>query len=384
MRTIKSSDEFFDLLDTIKGGCFVTIGYVTSANVELPIVKRKNPLTNRMKGYNDYSQFNREGSDDNIGALVKITSYNFNYRNRQSVHNEYFNRVKPEINKIRAEFGIDDVGTKDNYKSVMSYGANGQELYSGKNEKLFGNSYSPQNMAKAIRINSKIYAVNTNGNIVRELDSNEVKFKAKKDPSGVAALRKMGADENRIKQFIEKINSLNFAYKNFEANSILYIVATVNGEKIVYINNNLQRTVEEIDINPQDFIAIAKDKYKQDIQEMRNLMKQNAIRLNESQLHSIIRKSINRILEDYQLSLSNKGKEGFNNMMNVVKAQNELKTNGEVILHILIGNYETIDVSIRKENGGYMCYAKGFEKLCATPSDAMNTAMNYARDINNQ
>ena len=57
MRTIKSSDEFFDLLDTIKGGCFVTIGYVTSANVELPIIKRKNPLTNRMKGYNDYSQF---------------------------------------------------------------------------------------------------------------------------------------------------------------------------------------------------------------------------------------------------------------------------------------------------------------------------------------
>ena len=41
-------------------------------------------------------------------------------------------------------------------------------MYSGKNEKLFGNSYSPQNMAKAIRINSKIYAVNTNGNIVRD------------------------------------------------------------------------------------------------------------------------------------------------------------------------------------------------------------------------
>lgn len=104
--------------------------------------------------------------------------------------------------------------------------------------------------------------------------------------------------------------------------------------------------------------------------------------LTESQLHNIIRKSVNRILEDYQLSLSNQGKEGFNNMMNVVKAQNELKTNGEVILHILIGNYETIDVSIRKENGGYVCYAEGFEKLCATPSDAMNTAMNYARDIN--
>ena len=51
MRTIKSSDEFFDLLDTIKGGCFVTIGYVTSANVELPIIKRKNPQDRSQEKY---------------------------------------------------------------------------------------------------------------------------------------------------------------------------------------------------------------------------------------------------------------------------------------------------------------------------------------------
>ena len=113
-------------------------------------------------------------------------------------------------------------------------------------------------------------------------------------------------------------------------------------------------------------------------------MKKQIIRLTESDLHNIITESVNRILEDYQLSLSNEGQEGFNNMMNVVKAQNELQTNGEVILHILIGNNEIIDVSIRKENGGYMCHAKGLEKLCATPSDAMKIAMDYARDINNQ
>ena len=87
MRRVASSNEFFDILDQIGNGKFVTIGYVTSANLNLPMVKRKNPLTNRMKGYADYSVFG-EGSDD-IGALVKITSYNFQYLNRSTVGKKY-------------------------------------------------------------------------------------------------------------------------------------------------------------------------------------------------------------------------------------------------------------------------------------------------------
>ena len=327
MRKIKSSNEFFDLLDTIKGGSFVTIGYVTSANVEVPIVKKKNPLTNRMKGYNDYSQFNRESSDDNIGALVKITSYNFNYRNRKSVHDEYHNRIKPETNKIRREFGLEDMARKG-YKEVMNFGSNGQEVYNGNNENLFGNSYSPQNISSSARIKSKIYAVNTDGHIVRSLDSSEVKFKAKKEPSGVSALRKMGVEEDRIKQYIQKLNDLNFNYKNFESNSILYIIATVNGEKVIYINENLKRTVEDIDINPNDFIEIAKENYFNDLKEMKQIMKnKQIIRLTEGDLRNIIKESVKKILKEdgdkfmphgykgvtnnggYEMQISNRGDE---------------------------------------------------------------------------
>jgi NAD-dependent deacetylase len=58
---------------------------------------------------------------------------------------------------------------------------------------------------------------------------------------------------------------------NFEANSILWIAASVNGEKIVYINNNLSRTVDDININPQDFIAIARERYQIDLSNLHEM-----------------------------------------------------------------------------------------------------------------
>ena len=75
----------------------------------------------------------------------------------------------------------------------------------------------------------------------------------------------MGVDEEKIKQFIEKINNLKFNYKNFESHSILYIVGTINGEKMIYLNDKLQRCVNDIDINPQDFLEIAKERYQKDL-----------------------------------------------------------------------------------------------------------------------
>ena len=74
MRRIATCNEFFDILDQIKGGQWVTIGIVTSANLTgYPSIKRKNPLTNRMKGYPDHEAF---GVAEDIAALVKVSSYN--------------------------------------------------------------------------------------------------------------------------------------------------------------------------------------------------------------------------------------------------------------------------------------------------------------------
>lgn len=310
MRSVKNSNEFFDILDTIKGGAIVTIGYVSSANLNVPIVKRKNPLTNRMKGYNDYSVFKDEVEGE-IGALVKITSYNFNYRNRKSVRDEYYNRIKPETNAIRQEFGLPEVGAKKSYKQNIGYGNNGIEVYGGKNADLSDNSYAPQNMFKPLHISSKVYAVDNTGHIVKELSQASVQpYLKSKEIDGVSALRKMGADDEKIQSYIERIQDLKFSYKNFESHSILYIVATVNGEKIIYLNDNLTRCVDGIDINPQDFLAIAKERYKKDLahlQEMmtrrNNMLKENnnkkqVIRLTESDLHRLIKESVKKVLNE--------------------------------------------------------------------------------------
>lgn len=305
MRVIKSSNDFFDILDGIGGGTFVTIGYVTSADLNVPVVKKKNPVTNRMKGYNDYSVFQGEG-DKEIAALVKLTSYNFNYRKRQSVHDEYHNRVKPETNAIRQKFGIEDVATRKGYKDVLNFGSSGQEVYSGNNEKLFGNSYSPQNMFKPLKIESTVYTVGQDGHIMKALSQDSIlPYLKSKTVSGVSALRKMGADEAKIQDYIKQIKDLKFSYRNFEANSILYIVATVKGEKLIYINNNLQRCVDDININPEDFIKIAQKKYEKDLTaatNIKNTMKVTESNLKyiitESELKKIIAKSVEKILSE--------------------------------------------------------------------------------------
>ena len=272
MRRIATSNEFFDILDRIGNGKFVTIGYVTGANLNVPTVKRKNPLTNRMKGYPDYSIFTDEG-DGEIGALVKITSYNMRYLNRQTVGKKY-GEYKNSANAIRTNFGIDPIADRESYKQGTAWSPNGPELYNGKNSDLQSHSYNPQNLY-GVKPKGIVYAVDTDGHIMKELSQEQIKpyLKAKREVDGVAALRKMGAEEERINDYISQIQNLKFSYKNFESNSILWIAATINGEKIVYINDNLARAVDGIDIRPEDFRAIARKRYQIDLANLQEMVR---------------------------------------------------------------------------------------------------------------
>lgn len=302
MRRVASSEEFFDILDRIGNGKFVTIGYVTGANLNVPTIKRKNPETNRMKGYPDYSVFGEEGEDE-IGALVKITSYNMRYLNRSTVGKKY-GEFKDAANTIRGNFGLDPIGNKESYTQGTNWSPNGPELYKGQNTELQSHSYNPQNI-HGVKPKGIIYAVNTDGHIIKELSPKQIEpyLKAKREVDGVAALRKMGAEEEKIKDYIEQINNLKFKYINFESNSILWIAATINGEKIIYINDNLARAVDGIDIRPEDFRAIARERYKIDLanlQEManRHINNKKLIRLTESDLHAIVKNAVRKIMTE--------------------------------------------------------------------------------------
>lgn len=317
MRRVASSEEFFDILDRIGNGKFVTIGYVTGANLNVPTIKRRNPDTNRMKGYPDFSVFGAEGEDE-IGALVKITSYNMRYLNRETVGKKY-GEFKDAANAIRGNFGLDPIASKESYKQGTTWSPNGPELYKGKNTELQSHSYNPQNI-HGVTPKGVVYAVNTEGHIIKELTPEQVKpyLKAKREVDGVAALRKMGAEEEKIQNYIEQIKNLKFKYINFESNSILWIAATINGEKIIYINDNLARAVDGIDIRPEDFRKIARERYQIDLsslQEMASRMSnRKLIRLTESDLHSIIESAVRKIISEGLNS--NISQDGFKNNQN--------------------------------------------------------------------
>jgi hypothetical protein len=288
-RIVKSPNEFFDILDQIGNGKFVTIGYVTGANLNVPKVQRKNPLTNRMKGYPDYSVFGDEGEE--IGSLVKVSAYNLRYEPRKVVGRKY-GEYKQSASSIRGEYGLPPIGDKEGYKEASNWGENGPDLYKGKNEQLQGHVYNAQNVF-GVKPKSVIYAVNKEGHVMKSLTPEQIVpyLNTKREPDGVAALRKMGAEEEKIKEFISRIDELKFKYMNFEGSSILWIAATVNGEKIVYINDNLQRAVDGINIDPQDFIAIAKRRYEAEIGSL------NESTRSARNIDSIISEAINSVLQ---------------------------------------------------------------------------------------
>lgn len=313
-RRVISADEFFDKLDELgeRGNehLFVTIGYVTGANLNVPKIQKRNPSTNRLKKYDDYSVFQGD-SNEEIGALVKITSYNFNWRSRKSVGKQY-GEYKQAANGIRAKYGLEPIKDKSGYTQTMNYGSSGIDVYNGNNSALQNHSYNPQNMF-GVKPKGVVYAVNTNGRIIKALSQDQVKpyLKAKSEADGVAALRKMGVDEQRIQEYIKELANLKMSYKNFESSSILWICATINGEKILYLNDKITRIINDISINKDDFIAVARERYKKDLaqlQEMINKYK-NMIQLTEQQLYQVIKESTQRILSRMKKSLN----EGVNN-----------------------------------------------------------------------
>lgn len=266
-RKVKTPEEVFEILDKLPENKWVCIGYVTEANLSLPKVQRRNPATNRMKGYDDYETFGKEiGYEDEIGALVKITSYNYRYYGVKSFdekHNEY----KANANIIRDKYGLPPIKDKENdYHKQMNYGK-GVKVYGGNNSEKQGNFYVAFNSVGA-NVKSVVYIVNKEGNITQELTQDQAKqyiLRRKYEVDGVPALRKMEAEEEQIQKYIEEIQSLKFSYKNIIGNQILWIVGATDGQKIIYLNDSLAKTVNDININTEDFVNKARERYAKEI-----------------------------------------------------------------------------------------------------------------------
>ena len=78
----------------------------------------------------------------------------------------------------------------------------------------------------------------------------------------------MGAEEEQVQDYINDVKDLKFQYRRFEGNAILWVAATVNKQKIVYINSNLVKSINDINISTQDFVEKAKERYNIDMANM--------------------------------------------------------------------------------------------------------------------
>lgn len=265
---VKTPDEFFDIMDQSGAGRFFTIGYVFDTKIA-PKVKRMDPVTNKMKPYDDYSVLG-EGSED-IAAIVSLVSYNRQYQHGDKVASEYA-ASKERENAIRRKYGVPEIASKTNdYKDTIDYGQHGVNIYAGSDEAKQGNTYHPINVHPSkTRIKKRYFAIGKDGHILRELDEKTIKpyLKKKSGNSGANALKKLGRDEEEIKRYMDEVDSIGMRYINPKSDSILYIASSIGKQKIRYINDNMRRKANEIDVVPEDFLKIARERYNIDSQEV--------------------------------------------------------------------------------------------------------------------
>ena len=328
-RTVKDANEMFGILSNIRNTAFVTFGYITGANLEYPTIKRINPETKRMKGFPDYDALGKELSYNvPVGAIIKLKSYNLPWFTSEHYANSYAEH-KAAVDATREKYGLAKTGSADGHTKTVEYGKNGIELYSGDNKDKEMNSYMPkQNIAQANTVTT-YYAIDTDGNIMCPINRESFNKLFKKGrtalESAISEFQKAGADESRVEEYIKDMAEHNgkFATGKFETNSIVYIVATVDGEKITYINPNIKRAVNGVNVNGQDLTKLVRDKYHEDFSGLDECLRRDGM-LDESflgvsgdRISCIVNESINHVLNEktyyvnMDVPLRNGGRKGI-------------------------------------------------------------------------
>lgn len=279
---VSSTGEFsqlFQMLDGIPGGVFTTIGYCTAVALDKSLekgngVKRKNPETNRMKTYFNFSKISEIENPDEVEGVLKITAYNLHWSNTEQIKKHY-SKWKADANPIRVKYGLNPIGDKEKkiYQGQGIEGGKNKDLingYNGDNSALDGKTYSPQNGAAATA-SVKYYLVKADGHILREISATALEgYIVKKKDLDREALIALGADDAKIKAYTDEIAALGkFRYLNFDHTKILYAAATTDKMPVVYFNDNVALKDSKgnvvLKVDPKDLLEIAKQRYQKDL-----------------------------------------------------------------------------------------------------------------------
>jgi hypothetical protein len=262
----------FDDMEDENGGKWVTVGYITGVDLNVPTVKRINPETGRQKGYPDWDTFSQQiGQEKTIAGVLSVQSFQVNWMPRKNF-GAFYDKYVQDTNAIRADYGLEPMAQRSSNEETPAYGNGGVSTYSGNNQDKVGNTYAPkQNVAK-IKKKRTYYPVYQDGSLGQPIDKNTLVnyFKAKSPVSGVSALRKLGVEEEKIAEYVKRISDLGVSINKFETSQVLYLSAMVGGQQKTFINNQVKNIVNHIDVpvNLGDITRIAIERYKKDVPDL--------------------------------------------------------------------------------------------------------------------
>lgn len=252
--------DFPSEIQKVKGGTKCTIGYVSSANLDIPQIKKVNPATNRMKNYPDWATFGKNlGVQEEIGGVIKFARYSINWRSPENMRKHYNKMFVEPANAIRSKYGLAPMDKRPRQdRAGIDTDANGLPTYMN------------QDTGKGSCV-AQYFLVATDGHIIKEIPANDlVPYFKKYSTSGVADLRKLNKSDDEIKAYVDEISKLNFRYTRFNYASIAYVITSINGEKKRFFNDELSDDIKGTGVNPAEFIEMAKKMYKLDLEKTAN------------------------------------------------------------------------------------------------------------------
>ena len=325
LRKIYDINEFIDIMSSIKNGAFATVCYLSSAKVKKTLRGSDveafgNDLdSNRTEGDEEYYNTLKQYQGGSIkkfpyNGVVKMSRIQFNWQSEKK-YGENFGKYADARDALITKYGGEPV-RKQGTDTRLGYGSG--EVSIGSTDNTQGRLYSHQNGATVNYLDEYYFLADTNGQLKGGISKEAIKNIVAKsgDADGVAALKRVNASDETIKSYLEELKALKFRVLKLMYDSILFVVATVDDEKIFFWNSKLANQVGSgsyvVAIDPTSFKEKAKELYKKSYEEIENNytelmqenrnMKTNKIKLTENDIKYLVTESVKRILKENEFA----------------------------------------------------------------------------------
>lgn len=335
-KVITNIDQMIDIMSSIKGGVFAKIGYITTAKIGktaqgLNVDKFGKDLDkNRTEVdddiYNKLRAYQQGGAKRSnkfpYKGIIKYSTFQVNWQTEENYLKNY-NKYATERDKILASFGATP-NRRDSYDEKINYN---KGVSVGTTDNTKGKLYSHQNGATILNRNVKYFLVDDNGEIQGSVPEKAIQelIKSNNPIDGVAALNAINASKEQIEDYIAQLKKLKFHVLKLMYDSILFIIITVNGEKIAYINNGLKNQVGSgsyvAPIQPQSFINMANEMFKEADSSLQESVKHYNVA--KSYINEVVKKTLSEVrgwtIEDDDYIQVNPNEADFYNDCYIVK-----------------------------------------------------------------